>query len=85
LPAFGRAVEINNSEAIKQSVIAEPEIAVLSSRSIELEKKARLLIPIANEHYRKCRNFYLVRSEDHILTGNSAALWKCLKECIVES
>jgi hypothetical protein len=42
LPAFGRVVEISNSEAIKRSVIAELEIAVLSSWSIELEKKAKL-------------------------------------------
>ena len=74
LPALGRVVEISNSEAIKQSVIVELRIAVLSSWSIELEKKAGLLIPIADELYRKCRNFYLVRREDRILTGNSTAL-----------
>jgi DNA-binding transcriptional LysR family regulator len=83
IPAFGRVVEISNAEAIKQSVIAGLGIAVLSSWSIELEKKASLLIPITDERYRKCRNFYLVRREDRILTGNGAALWKCLKECRV--
>ena len=74
LPALSSVVEISNSEAIKQSVIAELGIAVLSSWLIELEKKAGLLIPIADEHYQKCRNFYLARREDRILTGNSTAL-----------
>jgi DNA-binding transcriptional LysR family regulator len=84
LPAFGRIVEISNSEAIKQSVIAELGIAVLSSWSIELERKAGLILPITDERYRKCRNFYLVRREDRVLTGIGAALWKCLNECQVE-
>src|SRR5690606_25231673 len=81
LPAFGRIVEISNSEAIKQSVISGLGMAVLSSWSIELEQKAGKLLPIPDERYRKCRNFYLVRREDRVLTGGAAALWKCLKEC----
>lgn len=81
LPAFGRIVEISNSEAIKQSVIAGLGMAVLSSWSIELERKAGLLLPISDERFKRCRNFYLVRREDRILTGSAAALWKCLREC----
>jgi DNA-binding transcriptional LysR family regulator len=84
LPAFGRIVEISNSEAIKQSVIAGLGMAVLSSWSIELEQKSGLLLDIPDERYRKCRNFYLVRREDRVLTGIGAALWKCLHECQVE-
>lgn len=81
LPAFRRIVEISNSEAIKQSVIAGLGMAVLSSWSIELERKAGLLQPISDERFKRCRNFYLVRREDRVLTGSAAALWKCLKEC----
>ena len=81
LPAFGRIVEISNSEAIKQSVIAGLGMAVLSSWSVELEKKAGLLLPITDERFKRCRNFYLVRREDRVLTGSAAALWKCLREC----
>lgn len=81
LPAFGRIVEISNNEAIKQSVIAGLGMAVLSSWSIELEKKAGLLQPASDERFKMCRNFYLVRREDRVLTGSAAAMWKCLKEC----
>ncbi len=81
LPAFGRVVEISNSEAIKQSVIAGLGMAVLSSWSIELERKAGLLQLVLDERFKSCRNFYLVRREDRVLTGSAAALWKCLKEC----
>lgn len=85
LPAFRRIVEISNSEAIKQSVIAGLGMAVLSSWSIELERKAGLLLPISDERFKRCRNFFLVRREDRILTGNAAALWKCLQECEPET
>ena len=81
LQSFGRIVEISNTEAIKQSVIAGLGIAVLSSWSIELEQKAGLLSPLADERFRKCRNFYLVRRQDRVLTGSASALWDCLKEC----
>jgi DNA-binding transcriptional LysR family regulator len=81
LPGFGRIVEIGNTESIKQSVIAGLGMAVLSSWSIELERKAGLLFPVADQRFRKCRNFYLVRREDRVLTGSAAALWNCLKEC----
>jgi DNA-binding transcriptional LysR family regulator len=81
LPSFGRVVEIGNPEAIKQSVIAGLGVAVLSSWSIELEQKAGLLLPIKDERFRMCRNFYLVKRQDRILTGSAAALWECLKEC----
>lgn len=80
-PAFRRIVEIRSGEAIKQSVIAGLGMAVLSSWSIELERKAGLLLPILDARFKICRNFYLVRREDRVLTGSAAALWKCLKEC----
>jgi DNA-binding transcriptional LysR family regulator len=84
LPAFGRIIEIGNGEAVKRSVMAGLGIAVLSSWSIELEQKAELLRPLADERLKKCRNFYLVRREDRVLTGISAALWNCLVECRVQ-
>lgn len=81
--SFARIVEISNTEAIKQSVITGLGMAVLSSWSIELEVKAGLLLPLADERFRMCRNFYLVRREDRVLKGSAAALWNCLKECQV--
>ena len=81
LNAFGRIVEISNTEAIKQSVIAGLGMAVLSSWSIELEQKNGLLLPITDKRFRKMRNFYLVRRQDRLLTGSAAALWNTLKEC----
>ncbi len=81
LQSFGRIVEISNTEAIKQSVIAGLGVAVLSSWSIKLEKKAGLLAPTADVRFQKCRDFYLVRRKDRVLSGTAAALWKCLKEC----
>jgi DNA-binding transcriptional LysR family regulator len=81
LRSFGRIVEISHTEAIKQSVIAGLGMAVLSSWSIELEVKAKLLQAAADERFRMCRSFYLVRREDRVLTGNAAALWKCLMKC----
>lgn len=81
LNSFGRVVEISNSEAIKQSVIAGLGVAVLSSWSIELEQKAGLLSPVSDKHFQMCRNFYLVKRQDRILTGSAEALWDCLKEC----
>jgi DNA-binding transcriptional LysR family regulator len=85
LPAFGRIVEISNAEAIKQSVISGLGVAVLSSWAIELERKAGLLLSVADERFRKCRNFYLVRRKDRVLTGSATALWKCLKECHINN
>ncbi|NJM53240.1 MAG: LysR family transcriptional regulator [Blastocatellia bacterium] len=81
LQSFGRIVEISNPEAIKQSVIAGLGVAVLSSWSIELERKAGLLSLIGDDGYRMCRNFYLVKRQNRILTGSAAALWDSLKEC----
>ena len=81
LKSFGRIVEISNPEAIKQSVIAGLGVAVLSSWSIELEQKAGLLSPIADKRFQMCRNFYLVKRQDRVLTGSASALWDCLKEC----
>lgn len=81
LNSFGRIVEIGQTEAIKQSVIAGLGMAVLSSWSIELEQKAGLLHSVADERFRMCRNFYLVKRQDRVLTGGAAALWDCLKEC----
>lgn len=83
LQSFDRVVEINNPEAIKQSVIAGLGVAVLSSWSIELEQKAGLLSPIDDQRFQMCRNFYLVKRQDRVLTGSAAALWDCLKECCI--
>ena len=81
MPAFGRIVEIGNNETTKHSVIAGLGVSVMSSWAIELEQKAGLLVQVADERFRKCRNFYLVRRKDRELTGNAAALWECISEC----
>jgi molybdate transport repressor ModE-like protein len=80
MPAFGRIIEIGNNETIKQSVVAGLGVSVMSSWSIKLELKAGLLVPVADERFRKHRNFYLVRRKDRELTGNAAALWECMRE-----
>ena len=78
--SFGRVVEISDTEAIKQSVIHGLGVAVLSSWSFELEHKSSLLRPVMDKKMRKRRKFYLVRRQDRVLNGNTAALWNYLKE-----
>ena len=81
LPAIGRVVEIQSTEAIKQSVIAGLGIAVLSSWATKLEEGAGLLRPVRDICLRQPRKFYLVRRQDRLLTANAAALWDCLTKC----
>lgn len=75
LEAFARIVELNNSEAIKQSVVAGLGVAVLSSWATVLEESAGLLSLASDTRMKHERHFYLVRREDRPLTGTSAALW----------
>lgn len=77
-PAIGRVVEIQSTEAIKQSVIAGLGIAVLSAWATKLEEGAGLLRPVRDLRLRQPRKFYLVRREDRMLTASAAALWDCL-------
>lgn len=81
LPAAGRIVEIQNTEAIKQSVIAGLGVAVLSSWATKLEESAGLLRPVRDTRLRQRRKFYLVRREDRALMASAAALWDCLSNC----
>jgi DNA-binding transcriptional LysR family regulator len=78
LPAVGRIVEIQSTEAIKQSVIAGLGVAVLSSWATRLEESAGLLRPVRDSRLKRQRRFYLVRREDRALTATAAALWDCL-------
>lgn len=78
LSATGRVVEIQRTEAIKQSVIAGLGVAVLSSWATKLEESAGLLRPVRDARLRQRRKFYLVRREDRALTASAAALWDCL-------
>jgi DNA-binding transcriptional LysR family regulator len=80
-PAIGRVVEIQSTEAIKQSVIAGLGIAVLSSWATKLEEGAGLLRSVCDIRLRHQRKFYLVRRKDRTLTANTAALWDCLTKC----
>ena len=81
LPAVGRIVEIQSTEAIKQSVIAGLGVAVLSSWATKLEERAGLLRPVRDSRLKRQRRFYLVRREDRALTATAAALWDCLATC----
>lgn len=79
-PAVGRVLEIQSTEAIKQSVIAGLGIAVLSSWATKLEERAGLLRPVRDTQLRRRRRFYLVRRKDRELTASAAALSDCLLE-----
>src|SRR5581483_2860891 len=81
IKAFGRVVEIRNTEAIKQAVISGLGVAVLSSWATGLEEKAGLLKTVCDSRLRWRRQFYLVRRRDRVLTGCAAALWECLSTC----
>jgi DNA-binding transcriptional LysR family regulator len=78
LSVVGRVVEIQNTEAIKQSVIAGLGFAVLSSWATKLEERAGLLRRARDIRLRQKRMFYLVRREDRALTTSAGALWDCL-------
>ena len=73
--AFERIVEVNSTEAIKQSVAAGLGVAVLSSWSTKLEVQAGLLRPIKNSKLHHERKFYVVKRKDRKLTGSAAAMW----------
>ena len=77
-PAFTRIIELNNTEAIKQSVAAGLGVAVLSSWTTKLEDAAGLLQSVKDTRLRKARKFYLVKRKDRVLSGSAAALWKVL-------
>lgn len=77
--AVGRVVELNNTEAIKQSVVAGLGLAVLSSWTTKLEEDAGLLRAAKDPQLRQTRRFYLVKRQDRPLTGGAAALWQTLR------
>ncbi len=79
--SFERIVEVNSTEAIKQSVAAGLGVAVLSSWSTKLEVNAGLLRPIKSG-LRHERKFYVVKRKDRKLTGSAAALWDLLVKSI---
>lgn len=78
--AVGRIVELNNTEAIKQSVVAGLGVAVLSSWTTRLEEEAGLLRAAKDARLRLTRQFYLVKRQDRLLTGGAAALWQSLTQ-----
>lgn len=79
--SFARVVELNNTETIKQSVLAGLGVAVLSSWATELEQQAGLLCPIRDPRFQKQRRFYAVRRADRPPVGAATALWHCLTTC----
>jgi LysR family transcriptional regulator, transcriptional activator of the cysJI operon len=76
--AVDRVVELNNTEAIKQSVAAGLGIAILSSWTTKLEEAAGVLQSTKDAQLRQTRQFYLVKRKDRELTGAAAALWQLL-------
>ncbi|HEX4948010.1 MAG TPA: LysR family transcriptional regulator [Blastocatellia bacterium] len=80
LSSFARTVELNSTEAIKQSVATGSGVAVLSSWTTRLEEAAGLLQPVKDTRFRLVRKFYLVKRKDRTLVGSAAAMWSCLTE-----
>lgn len=78
---FSRVGEFRRTDVIRQSVVSGLGVAVLSSWATKLEKKAGLLKPVRDARFRQRRRLFLVRRRDRVLTGNTAALWECLKTC----
>lgn len=79
LPHFRRVVTLGSAEAIKQAVIANLGVAVLSSWATRLEEKAGLLRPVRDRRFRRARKFHLARRHDRVLNGTALALWDFLR------
>ena len=71
---FARVVEIPDTEAIKQAVVAGLGVAFLSSWACRLEERVGVLAPLRDRRWRRRRQFYLIKRRDRDLTGAAAAL-----------
>lgn len=80
LPAFGRTTVMNNTEVIKQCVVAGLGLAVLSSFATRQEERLEILQPVQDTRFRHTRTFYLFRRADRSLIGAADALWRFLIE-----
>ena len=72
---FRRVVEVASAEAIKEAVIADLGVAVLSSWATRREEEQGLLYPVADRRLRMARRFYMVRRADRTLRGAAEAFW----------
>ncbi|HEY3283658.1 MAG TPA: LysR family transcriptional regulator [Armatimonadota bacterium] len=79
LNGFGRVMEVTSTEVIKEAVIVDLGVAVLSSWATRREEASGLLCPILDPRLRQVRPFHLVRRADRVLVGPSRALWNCLE------
>lgn len=75
LHQFGRIVELDNGEAIKEAVLAGLGLAVLSSWSVRREIHEGLVTAIDPKRWSQLRPIYLIRRASHPLRGQAALLW----------
>lgn len=78
LPHFGRVVELNSGEAIKEAVLAGLGLAVLSSWSVRRELKEGLITALDPKRWSEQRPFYLIRRARRPVRGQAALLWNFL-------
>jgi len=78
--SFDRTLEIPNTDAIKNAVINDLGIAVLSNWSIKLEEQASLLKSVKDDRFKRARPIFAVKRKDRQLMGPALALWKFLQE-----
>ena len=75
LPHFGRIVELNSGEVIKEAVLAGLGLAVLSSWSVRRELEQGLLSAVDAKRWSQQRPICLIRHARRSLRGQSAFLW----------
>lgn len=76
---FAQILELNSNEAVKEAVLADLGIAVLSSWTVVREKQAGLLQSVAPSQWSQERPIYLIcRAERHLRRG-ADLLWEFLR------
>lgn len=78
LSSFGRVIELNSNEAIKEAVVAGLGLAVLSSWTVEREVKQGQLCAVGGTRWMQRRPIYLIRRADRRLRGTTELLWEFL-------
>jgi DNA-binding transcriptional LysR family regulator len=79
LDRFRRVTEVTSTEAIKEAVIANIGVAVLSSWATRREEEAGLLRPVRDTRFRQRRPFHLVRRTDRVGVGAAQAMWEFVR------
>lgn len=80
LPELQSILELGSTDAIREWVLANLGVAVLSSLAVEREVASGLLKAVALPHGNRSRPFFMVRRKDRTLAPVEEALWKALQE-----